>query len=65
MSTHLVKTSVNRRVGVALGVNAKDLSDVDVGAGSVDLRVVAPESFVGDTVHLLDPVAGAAYQLGR
>ena len=44
----------------AVGVDAKDLSDVDVGAGVVDLRVVGPQRSVVNTVDFLDPSAGAA-----
>ena len=59
-STHFVFRLVELGVVEAVGVDAKDLSDVDVGAGVVDLRVVGPQRSVVNTVDFLDPSAGAA-----
>ena len=58
--THFVFRLVELGVVEAVGVDAKDLSDVDVGAGVVDLRVVGPKRGVVNTVDFLDPSAGAA-----
>ena len=58
--THFVSRLVELGVVEAVGVDAKDLSDVDVGAGVVDLRVVGPKRGVVNTVDFLDPSAGAA-----
>ena len=43
----------------AVGVDAKDLSDVNVGARVVNLRVVGPKRGIVNPVHFLDPSASA------
>lgn len=58
---HLVFRLVELGVVEAVCVDAKDLSDVNVGARVVNLRVVRPERGVVDTVDFLDPSAGAVY----
>lgn len=56
---HVVETLVKFGIGEGVGVNAEDLTDVDVRAVRVDLGIIRIQRRVGHAVHLLDPLARA------
>lgn len=60
--THLVKGPVVAGVAKLVGINAKHLVDVNVGALGVDLGIVGPERVGRDTVDFLNPLTGADCQ---
>lgn len=59
MGAHLINGLIHLWVDIVVRVDTEDFADIDVFAVFVNLGIVGDQCRVGDTVRLLDPLAGA------